>query len=57
MIGRQLDNVVKLFSSFGISEIIPRFCDIDNVPFSNPALNESKSVAPTRSKRLHRTLS
>ena len=49
MIGRQLDNVVKLFSSFGISEISPRFCDIDNVPFSNPALNESKNEGPTTS--------
>ena len=28
MIGRQLDNVVRLFSSFGIKEITPRLCDI-----------------------------
>ena len=51
MTGRQLDNVVKLLSSFGINEIIPRLCDIDNVPLSNPAFKESKSVPPIRSKK------
>ena len=51
MIERQLDNVVKLSSSFGIKEITPRLCDIDGVPLSNPAFNESKSAAPIRSKK------
>ena len=49
MIGRQLDNVVKSFSSFGIKEITPRLCDIDNVPLSNPAFNESKARFRRRS--------
>ena len=51
MIGGQLDDVVKLFSSFGIKEITPRLCDIDYVPLSKPAFNESKSAAAMRSKK------
>ena len=56
MTGRQLNNVVKLFSSFGIKEITPRLCDKNNVPFSNPAFNESKSAAPIRSKKTHKVI-
>ena len=51
MTGSQLDNVVKLLPSFGIYEITPRLCDIDNVPLSNPTFNESKRAAPLRSKK------
>ena len=51
VIGRQLDNVVRLFSSFGIKEITHRFFDIDNVPLSKHAFNESKSAGPIRSKK------
>ena len=51
MSGRQLDNVVKLFSSFGTTEITLRHCEKDYVPLSNPAFNGSKSATPMRSKK------
>ena len=47
---RQLDNVVKLFSPFGIKEITPRLCDIDIVPRHLLRVEDTADVQQKKTK-------